>query len=699
MLNDDRAAIFAANPYPVLVFDEQLSLLDANPAGVKVTGASSLDDIRGMLYAPLLAAVIPKLQPDGRPSMSWGERVKYMEKAGRDRFETWLMRDGELRPVDVTIRRMTYSGVPAIALFVCETYDVARVERTLTYLQTMLNAVDQCVRLLVDLDADNVDEIVRLAMVTLSTSINADRATVYCIDSDDDNIFNLRYLISNIPGDDPNARPLLTRVNFASDLPNWQAIIARGECVNLTLSAMSPAERAAMGPLGVKAILLMPIKFKGRLWGGVVLESCFRERTFTSSEIAIMRSGAALVAFCLSRLDIMDNLKTAQEAALKSSSAKSFFLANMSHEIRTPINAVIGMAAIAQSTDDAAYKERCLQKICDASAHLLGIINDILDMSKIEADKMELSYADFNFEKMLRKAVNIVNFRVSEKNQELLINIDDSVPADLVGDDQRLAQVVTNLLSNAVKFTPGGGRIRLTASLEEQQEDIFYVKIAVTDTGIGISAEQQSVLFNSFQQAENSTSRNFGGTGLGLSISKRIVELMNGRIWVESALAEGSSFMFVVPMKRGAPLETEVSDGLPDGKPDFTGYRIMLAEDNEINREIVLTLLGPTGITVDCAENGEEAVKLYNANPGKYQMIFMDLQMPFMDGYEATRLIREAGGDVPIVAMTANVFREDVEQCLKAGMNDHVGKPLDFDEVLIKLRKNLFSGGGAINRV
>jgi signal transduction histidine kinase len=395
----------------------------------------------------------------------------------------------------------------------------------------------------------------------------------------------------------------------------------------------------------------------------------------------------------------------AQKAAEDASRTKSEFLSNMSHEIRTPINAIIGMTAIGKSADDVGRKDYAFEKIETASTHLLGIINDILDMSKIEAGKLELSFSNFDFEKTLQKAVGVVNFRVDEKHQNLTLRVDKKMPSVFIGDDQRLAQVVTNLLSNAVKFTPDEGEIRIDARLLNEENGICTIQIGVTDTGIGISAEQQARLFTSFQQAESSTSRKFGGTGLGLAISKRIVEMMGGRIWVESKPGHGSAFIFTVQAKRGVSsaagesLGTARNGGQAE-TDDFSGRRMLLAEDVEINRDILLALLEPSKLAIDCAENGAEALRLFSENYGGYDMIFMDLQMPEMDGYEATRQIRafeearrkenaEPVEFVPIIAMTANVFREDIEKCLAAGMNGHLGKPLDIHEVLNKLREYL----------
>jgi len=453
-------------------------------------------------------------------------------------------------------------------------------------------------------------------------------------------------------------------------------------------------------------------------------------------------------------------------------------------------------------------------------------------MSKIEANKLDLSNVSFNFEVMLQKVANFINFRVDERRQKLYINVDSKIPPQLIGDDQRLTQVIINLLSNAVKFTPEEGIIRLEASLVSEENNLCNLQISVSDSGIGITPEQKERLFHSFEQAEAGTSRKYGGTGLGLAISKRIVELMKGRIWVESEPGHGSTFIFNVTLQRDKTgyvhrlssdidwsnirifavddepdirqffmdlserigisctvaasgeeaiklLEknrekgekeyniffldwrlpgingTEVAnwirnktgceaiviifssidwsviesdarsagvdkfipkplfpssivdiineclsiDQLPSHHKtetetiDFDGRTILLAEDMDINREIVLALLEPTKLTIDCAEDGEQAWKKFADDPDRYDMIFMDLQMPVMDGYEATRRIRELempqAKKIPIVAMTANVFREDVERCLEAGMNAHVGKPLDFNEVLNKLRTYL----------
>ncbi len=539
--------------------------------------------------------------------------------------------------------------------------------------------------------------------------------------------------------------------------------------------------------------------------------------------------GILAAAFATILIGILIRLDAARAKSDEESRQKSAFLANMSHEIRTPINAIVGMTAIGKTVGAVERKDYCFSKIDDASRHLLGVINDILDISKIAANKIELSPTDFNFEKMLQQVVNVINFRVDEKRQKLSVYIDKTIPSVLYADDQRLAQILTNLLGNAVKFSPDNSPISLKARLLGEHDGLYTIQMEVKDEGIGISPDQQTRLFQSFQQAESSTTRKYGGTGLGLSISKSIVELMGGEMGVTSEMGKGSTFTFSVNVKRGddtkygltvqnvnweniriltvdddrdileyfheivksfgancevamdagealhlveqsgdynvyfVDLKMPGVDGItltkeirarekepghsivimissadlsmvedearkagvdkfllkpifPSAIADiinecigivndktqkssidinglFEGRHILFAEDVEINYEIVRTLLEPTLATIDCAVNGAEAVQMFIREPEKYDLIFMDVQMPEMDGYEATRQIRSVNvpraKKIPIIAMTANVFKEDIEKCFAVGMNAHLGKPLDMDSLLSVTMKYL----------
>jgi CheY-like chemotaxis protein len=369
--------------------------------------------------------------------------------------------------------------------------------------------------------------------------------------------------------------------------------------------------------------------------------------------------------------------------------SKSGFLARMSHEMRTPMNAVIGMTKIAKSTDDPEKVQYCLNRIDNAANHLLGVINDVLDMSKIEAGKLELSETEFLFSDMIEQVVSVVDVRIEEKHQHFSIEIEPGIPEAVIADRQRLAQVITNLVGNANKFTSDGGNIKISVSKEKETEEKVMLKVVVSDDGIGIPKEQQSKLFQSFEQADGSISRKYGGTGLGLAISKKIINIMDGDMWVESEPGKGSRFIFTVLVGRGDPDRIDRNKQIIDDEnyaKIFFGKRILLVEDIEINREILLTLLEETGVEIDCAENGRTAVEMFTEAPENYDLILMDLQMPIMNGYTATKIIRAMeipkAKTIPIIAMTANVFKEDIEKCLDAGMNSHIGKPININEAM-----------------
>ena len=559
--------------------------------------------------------------------------------------------------------------------------------------------------LLAPVSEDNFEESLIKCMGLIGDHMDADRVRIWQNEMAGDTFhYTLKYDWASTIEIDNNLVPIGTRLRYSAA---WKEIFLRNGTINGPVSELEPENREAMESIGLKSTLTIPLYSHGGFWGIACIDDCRRERVFSDDEVNMLTSAGLMLVNSITRHEqsiqlgkMNEQLTDALERATVASKAKGDFLSNMSHEMRTPMNAIIGMALIGKKANDMERKDNALHKIGDASAHLLGIINDVLDMAKIEANKLELMHIEFDFEQMLQNVLTFIQFRVDEKQLRLYKNVDSAIPRFLVGDSHHLAQVITNLLSNAVKFTHEGGEVRFDAALINETDGECELRIEVADNGIGISREQQEKLFSPFEQAESGISRQYGGTGLGLVISKSIVELMGGTIWIESELGKGARFFFTMKAMRGDQNPTandEMSDGVDTDKAvgigEFGGRKLLVVEDVEMNREILLALLEDTGLEIDCAVNGKEALMMIEATPEKYDIVFMDMQMPVMDGQEASRRIRalpeRRRGRLPIIAMTANVFKSDVDACFAAGMDDHLGKPIDLDRVLEKLRKHL----------
>ncbi|MCL2480435.1 MAG: response regulator [Spirochaetaceae bacterium] len=819
-------AVTEASPVPYVMFDENLSAVDCNDVTLQIFGCPD----KQYFLLNYWKLFLPESQPDGFNSLEKAMDLRNEAfVGGQTRFE-WVHRaiNGELIPMENTMTQIIHRGKKFIISFKYDMRSTKKMMESISEHSELLKNQLEQQKLISEISrgfisSGNSEAYIKEAIAKFGRYHKVSRVFIFSID------YTRCCLDTAYHWSADGAVPRLAEFDlFAFVKSRFPERFP--DCITLPLLfcedvAANPTEPYyALLSIDIHAFIVAPLYVEGYLWGILAEEQSSAPRHWTDNEKTFTAMTAGSIAGVIMRDIYNKKLKEALHKATVASRAKSEFLSNMSHEIRTPLNAIVGMTTIGKSALDMERKDYALGRIGEASAHLLGVINDILDMSKIEANKFELTPVEFSFEKMVQRVVNVVYFRMEEKKQKFKVYIDRKIPDIMIGDEQRLAQVLTNLVGNAVKFTPENGSIHIGTFFLGEEEGLCSIKVEVADTGIGISPEQKERLFQPFQQAENNTSRKFGGTGLGLSISKRIVDKMGGTIWVESEIGKGSNFIFTIKLKCGNKKEHALHPGLDnvrilavgndqdtlsffsviiqelgafcdtagsgeeaigiverngiydiyfidwklsgidgikltgilkekgrdpnnsfvimfsdvvawslieddakkagvdkflskplfpsavkdailsclavddekekdvsqDAVPVFEGKCILLAEDMEINREIILTLLEPTQLEIDCAENGAIAVQMFQEDPKRYDVIFMDLQMPEMDGLTATQNIRAMdipkAKSIPIIAMTANVFQEDIDKCLEVGMNDHIGKPLDYEKILEKLR-------------
>ncbi|MCC8193371.1 MAG: response regulator, partial [Deltaproteobacteria bacterium] len=818
LVREASKTMFESNPHPNILFTVQGKAVDCNPVTLEVFGASSKEEFTHNFNSGAYEFP-PQASLEGCEWYPFMENFRLAMEQGRSAFETCLAINGSPTAFDVICKRIVNEKTFVVA-YLTDLTRIRRVQMELRKQSRLLHTINLVATSLVSASTENFDSMVHQAMRMIGEAADVDRVRVWRNHYDGFELCAREiFQWAKTPRWE---RPLIDKSSYDM-LPLWWGTMMNRKPFNVSVEGLPDAERKMLEDNDVLSILSIPIYIRDEFWGFIGFDDCTTGRTFTESEEKLLQSGGNIIISALLRNEMTASLITAREQALSYARAKSEFLSRMSHEIRTPMNAIIGMGAIAKKTTDIGKIGECLRKIDASSRQLLGIINDILDMSKIDANRFEIGSAPFDFEKMLHNIFAVMQVKFGEKNQVFKYDIETVFTRKMISDELRLSQVLLNLLSNAVKFTPENGTIIMKIREKNREEAGSLLHIEVIDNGIGIPLEVQDKLFTSFEQGDGSITRRFGGTGLGLAISKKIVTLMGGDIWVKSAPNRGSAFIFEVPVGWDGELSEEVpplqlkkelralvvdddtdvleymevllsafpmhvdsttdpmraidltTNGIEAGAPhdvilvdwnlpvmngvetaleikriapdclliimtphsdrteieheagmfgithilqkpilpstlfdllvqhtgrimehapppadpevkDWSGKYILLAEDIEINQEIVLGILADTGVNIDIANDGLEAVSLFAKNPGKYDVVLMDVQMPNLDGLSATRKIRslETPGalDVPIVAMTANAFKEDEENCRDAGMSGYLAKPIDVDALL-----------------
>ena len=725
-----------AMPYACNLWDENLNLFRCNEGTTRMFGLSDKREYMENFYD-----FSPKYQPDGQ--LSTEAVAKYIRKAfdeGKCVIE-WMhqKKDGTLIPTEVTLVRIVYEGndsisslcgpsgtilsctVPSytispgnasscvVAAYVRDLSESKKMMMDLAMRDTLLMTGNSTAEILLSTDAKtSIEASIMDSMEHVGLSLDVDRVQIWRNETVDGELHfvHTNQWLSEI-GKQKTPVPIGLKFPY-SQKPEWEKKFLLGECINGPLSDLPPEDQEFLNAYDMKTIVIIPLFLHEKFWGFFSIDDCKQERTFSDDEINILRSISLMMANAFSRdemilslRDTSTQLSEALNEAKRANEAKSGFLANMSHEMRTPLNAIIGLTDYILGTErehDGCFAHHSyVEKVNKAGMVLLTTVNDILDISKIEAGKFELVPSDYDTASLINDVVSQSIVLKSEKLIQLVLKVNEDFPSQLYGDELRVKQVISNLLSNAIKYTIEG-TVELSISCSPPADDTVWMTVTVRDTGIGIRSEDLDSIFDDYMQTDIQANRKIMGTGLGLPITKRLAELMDGSISVESEYGKGSVFTVKIPQKYigSSAIGPETAENLRNfhyydqkrkqnsvlARVKLPYARVLIVDDVATNLDVAKGLLRPYGMKVDCVLNGQQAIDAIRAETVRYNAIFMDHMMPGMDGIEATRQIREIGTDyaknIPIIALTANAVKGNEEMFLSKGFQAFVSKPIEL---------------------
>ncbi|AEF84408.1 multi-sensor hybrid histidine kinase [Treponema primitia ZAS-2] len=576
----------------------------------------------------------------------------------------------------------------------------------LEYQASVLHTINDAAAVLLQSDVERFEKDLHNCMDMFAKCVGVDRMRIWENSTIDGKLYCSQIYEWSEGAEPQEGKDITKNIPYDENIPGWEEKLSSGQCINGIVSTFSKAEQDQLSPQGIISILVIPVFFKEQFWGFVVFDDCRKERIFSLEEENLLRSGGLLIADSMLRNEMTLDLVQAREIALESTEAKSRFLANTSHEMRTPLNAIIGFSEMLLGSDSLQGENfENLEKIRNSGMTLLGIVNDVLDISKIESGKFEMIPVEYYTPSLINDTINFNIMRINDKPISFELHIDENLPEKLFGDELRVKQIFNNILSNAFKYTREG-RVEWRLSFEQDGDSATsnaipraWIVSSISDSGIGIKPEDVQRLFSDYNQVDTKSNRTIEGTGLGLSITKKIVEMMDGSITVESEYGKGSTF--TVRLRQGLVecnvIGKEIAEKLSefnytdDQRRQNSQFvrtrlpyaRVLVVDDVPTNLDVAIGMMKPYGMQIDCVASGPAAIDLIRKEEIRYNAIFMDHMMPEMDGIEAVRIIREEIGTeyaktVPIIALTANAIVGNEEMFLNHGFQAFLSKPIEI---------------------